>query len=210
MITLTVRPRNIQTAKLVSSACSHQIKPMHALAFLILLSLSSNDSSDNGILYRQLTWSDYKSPPPLTEPLVAARTMTQLKMETVEQDGVYCYSVKAYFLPYFSFARVKTNDVLRHEQTHFKIAHLLALECMRDLHALQHGDSTAASRAENVFNSYVERNDSTNDRFDLETDHSLIKEAEKSWEFRITEELTNIQKSSAPANNVNRKNTKGI
>jgi hypothetical protein len=100
---------------------------MHTLAFLILLSPSPNDSSDDGILYRQLTWSDYKSRPPLTEPSVGAKTMTQLKMETVEQDGVYCYNVKAYFLPYSSFARVKTNDVLRHEQTHFKIAHSLAL-----------------------------------------------------------------------------------
>lgn len=118
--------------------------------------------------------------------------MTQLKMETVEQDGIYCYSVKAYFLPYSSFARVKTNYVLRHEQTHFKIAHLLALQCMRDLSALQHGDSTAASRAENVYNSYVERNDSVNDQFDLETNHSLNKEAEKAWEFRITEELGGV------------------
>jgi hypothetical protein len=182
---------------------------MHALAFLILLALSPNDSSDNGILYRQLTWSDYKSRPPLTEPLVAARTMTQLKMEIVEQDGVYCYSVKAYFLPYSSFARVKTNDVLRHEQTHFKIAHLLALECVRDLHGLQHGDSTAASSAENIYNGYVERNDSANDRFDLETDHSLNKEGEKAWELRITEELTNIQKSSTPSTNINGKHTKG-
>jgi hypothetical protein len=182
---------------------------MHALAFMILLSLSPNDSSDNGILYRKLTWSDYKSRPPLTEPLVAARTMTQLKMETVERDGIYCYSVKAYFLPYSSFARVKTNDVLRHEQTHFKIAHLLALECMRDLHPLKHGDSTAAIQAQNVYNSYVERNDSVNDQFDLETDHSLNKEEEKAWEFRITEELTDIQKSSPPSDSINRKNTKG-
>jgi hypothetical protein len=182
---------------------------MHALAFLILLFPSPNDSSDNGILYRQLTWSDYKSSLPLNEPLVAARTMTQLKMETVEQDGVYSYSVKAYFLPYSSFARVKTNDVLRHEQTHFKIADLLALECMRDLHALQHGDSTASSRADIVYNSYVERNDSANDQFDLETDHSLNKEAEKTWEFRITEELKNIQKPSTPSNSVNRKKTIG-
>ena len=182
---------------------------MHALAFLILLSLSPNDSSDNGILYRQLTWSDYKSRPPLAEPLVAARTMTQPKMETVEQDGIYCYSVKAYFLPYSSFARVKTDDVLRHEQTHFKIAHLLALECMGDLHVLQHGDSTSASHAENVYNSYVERNDALNDQFDQETDHSLNKKEEKAWEFRITEELTNIQKPSAPSKNISRKNTNG-
>ena len=166
---------------------------MNALFLMLFLFLTGNSPSDNGIPYRLLVWSDYKAPAPENEPMVAARTMTQLAMERASTDGVYTYTVKAYFLPYSSFVRVRTNDVLRHEQTHFKIAQIMALRCMLDLKPLQRGDSVASNLAEQIYNHYTDQSSALNDQFDIETNHSLNKEAEKTWELRIAEEMTKLE-----------------
>ena len=178
---------------------------MNTLFLMLFLSLAGNNPADDGIPYRLLVWSDYKAPAPDNEPTVAARTITQLAMERANTDGVYTYTVKAYFLPYSSFVRVRTNDVLRHEQTHFKIAQIMALRCMRDLKPLQRGDSVASNLAEEIYNRYTDQSSARNDLFDIETNHSLNKEAEQTWELRITEELTKLEIAAKEANGRSRK-----
>ena len=160
------------------------------LVFLLLfLSLSGNNPSEKEIPYRLLSWSDFRGPVPENEPSVAARTVTQVSMETTETDERSTFVVKACFLPDSSFVRVRTDANLRHEQTHFRIAYIEARKCMQALEPLQRGDSNDKAQALKIYDYYFEASEKRNARFDLETNHCLDREVEKKWEDRIRLEM---------------------
>lgn len=161
---------------------------MKLLFFLLFLSLSGKEPSDNGIAYRALTWSDFRGVVPENQTSVAARTTTELQMDITEVDGQFTYSVRAYFLPHSSFVRVKTREILSHEQTHFQIAYYAAIKCMFYLEGLQGGDAAAKEEAVTLYNQYVREKDLLNEQFDQETNHGLNKLDEKRWEERMTNE----------------------
>lgn len=163
------------------------------LSFLLLfLSLSWTFPSEKEIPYRALTWADFRAPVPYDEPFIGARTHVEINLVTFEANGVYRFKAKAYFLPDSSFVREKTDDVLRHEQTHFQIGYIASLRCNRDLRPLQEGDVAAKKEAERIYNHYCDERDAVNADFDNQTNHHLNKEAEKEWEQRISKEMSDL------------------
>lgn len=171
---------------------------------LLILSLSGNYPSEKEIPYRQLTWADFRAPVPYDELTVAARTTTQMQLETTEIDGKARFVVRALFLPDFSFVREKTDANLRHEQTHFKIVCIEATKCMSALEPLQGGDSIDKSMALALYNHYFEESDRRNTEFDVQTEHCLIPAAEKRWEEQISLEMRIFGNSSKPVHGRNR------
>ncbi len=161
---------------------------MKVLFLILFLSQFGNEVSDNGIPYRTLAWSDFRSPVPASDIFVAARTTTELVLETTDIDGHFSFVVKAYFLPFSSYVRVRSEVNLRHEQTHFKIACIEAGKCMKAFAPLQIGDSLDKGMAETLYNHFVEESARRNEQFDKETNHCLNKGAEKVWEDRISSE----------------------
>ncbi len=162
---------------------------MKLLFLLLLLSLPGKEPSDNGISYRTLSWSDFRGAVPENETSVAARSVTQLELETTELEGKFTFVVRATFLPDSSFVRVRTEQVLRHEQTHFQIAYIMALKCMHALEPFQGGNATKRVMAVKIYHEFYRRDDKLNDQFDLETDHALNEEIEEDWERRMTDLL---------------------
>lgn len=179
---------------------------MKLLFLLLYLSLSGKEPSDTGIKYRTLTWGDFKGKIDKNEPLTAALTTCQFQFTWEENEGHFKYCVVAYFLPYFSYVRIKTDDILHHEQTHFKIAYLMALKCNQVLAQLQDGDTSTRKEADRIFNFYTAERNSMNARLDSYTDHGLDKEAEKNWEHQISEELSTLETTLKATNGRNSKN----
>lgn len=177
---------------------------MKLLFLFFLLPLSSALSSDNGIPYRELSWSDFRGKVPSNEILVGARTTAQLVMGTSEAGGIFSFDVKAYFLPNSSFVRVRSDLGLRHEQTHFRIAHIEALKCMQALEPLQQGDLIARQKADALYDHYFEEMGQIDDQFDLESNHSQNAEQEKIWEDRIARELRTLETPSTEVHGRNR------
>lgn len=171
---------------------------------LWFLSLTGNYSSEKEIPYRTLTWEDFRGLVPENEPTVAARTVTELEMETTEIAGRFRFVVKSCFLADSSFVRVRTDRNLHHEQTHFKIACIEARKCILALAPLQGGDSTDKSTAFTVYEHYFAASESRNDQFDRETNHCLNAEAEKIWEDRISLEMRIFGNSLKTAHGRNR------
>lgn len=172
---------------------------MKVLFLLLFLSLRGNDPSDSGITYRILAWSDFRGSVPDTDLSVAARTTTELAMETTEINDRSSFVVTAHFLPYASYVRVKTSYNLRHEQTHFQIACIEAIKCMVALEPLQKGDSGDKDKAFTLYNASVAESARRNVQFDAETRHGLDVAAEKVWEDRISCEMRtfgNVSKSA--------------
>lgn len=182
---------------------------MKLLFLMLFLSLSGKEPSDSGILYRQLTWKDFKGKVPKdTELDIAAVTTCQFQFEWTTDGDYFTYSIKAYFLPYQSYVRQGSNEVLRHEQTHFKIAQIMALNCMRDLEPLQGGDHMTKKAADSIFLHYTAKRNAMNARLDSATARGLDKEVEKNWEYKISQELINLTDSSKIIHGRNSKNPK--
>lgn len=167
---------------------------MKLLFFLLLLSFFGNKPSENKIIYRPLSWSDYRGKVPENQLQVAARTCTQMELERTWDDDRYTFKVRCYFLPDSSFVRVKKDHILWHEQTHFLIAHIMALRCMQALESLQHGDSLALKEAEKIFHAFTRKDEDQNDLFDIDTNHGLDAEKERLYELSYQKELYGLQK----------------
>lgn len=176
---------------------------MKLLFLLLFLSLSGNEPSEKEIPYRTLSWLDFRAPVPENEPTVAARTATQMEMETAETNGRSTFVVRVYFLPDSSFVRVRSDANLRHEQTHFQIACIEARRCMLGLVPLQKGDSLAKEKAFVLYEAHWAESGRRNEQFDQETNHSLNKEAEKIWEARISREWRIFENLSKPSHGRN-------
>lgn len=169
---------------------------MKLLFLPLILSLIGNDPSENGIPYRALTWADFRGPIPKEGDIGswAAETATEIDIETKQVDGKLRYAVYFYFVANSSWVRVKTDAGLRHEQTHFKIAYIAFLRCVRDLEPFQNGDPAVGKQVENIYDRYVDEKILLNRRFDQETNHGLNKEIESLWELKISEQLKTIAK----------------
>jgi hypothetical protein len=163
------------------------------LLFLIsFLSLFGKEPSDNWITYRPLTWSDFRGPVP-EKTTFAALTATQLIYEyEFDEQGKYTYAVTAYFDPASSYVRLRSEAYLRHEQTHFRIAFLMAQECMRELKPLQGTGEVGKKKADDIYGRYVDTYNALNEQFDRETDHSLNVTEEKKWEMRLGTQKTTL------------------
>ncbi len=162
---------------------------MKPLLFILFLSLFGKPTPESRISYRQLTWADYRATAPEDRPTVAAETCTQMELETEPIGGKYYYRVLAYVLPDSSFVRVREDRILRHEQTHFKIACIAAKRCNQALAALQGQDSNSEQGANDLYAQYFDEASRRQDQFDLETNNSNNPEAEKRWEEKISREL---------------------
>lgn len=166
---------------------------MKPLLLIALLSLFGKTPSENRIPYRELTWADYRGTVPEDKPTIAAHTFTQMEFETEPIGDKYYYRVLAYVLPDSSFVRVREDRILRHEQTHFKIACIEAKRCNMALAPLQGGDSSDQTVANALYEHYFDEASRRQDLFDLETNNSNIPEAEKTWEDRISRELRSFE-----------------
>jgi hypothetical protein len=165
---------------------------MKMLLLVVFLSFFGNSPSNYGISYRPLSWSDFRAPVPYNIPEVGALTATQLVFEEKMIGDRYYFKATAYFEPDSSYVRIRSEASLRHEQTHFKIAFLLAQECMRELGPLQGGDTAADQKANALYEYYLQATEHLNIQFDRETNHCLNPIAEKQWEIRISQQLNAI------------------
>lgn len=169
---------------------------MKVLLLLLFLSLSGKEPSENRIPYRILSFNDFRGKVPAQESLVAGRTTVQTLFGFTEADGVYRYDVKAFFLPDSSFLRIRTWEVLIHERTHFKIAYIASLRCLRELAPLQEGDSSSLDKAEAIYKRYNTERDALNEKFDQETNHGLENDKEEYWEVHVDQELRKLEKEA--------------
>lgn len=141
---------------------------------------------------RELTWANFKEKAPNDELTVAARSYTALGYASEDSEGMHKSRVSAQFLSNLSWARVKSSEVLAHENCHWQICLLQAALCNQDLKCFQ-GRQCESSRPEfDIYQFYQHEVDRLNEAFDKETNHGLNKEAEKEWEKRIEARLKSL------------------
>lgn len=144
---------------------------------------------------RKLTWDDFRGP--VREDMgdqVAAATFCGIGFETNAIDSrsnqvqVLVYNT---FMTNQSWARneVKSNDILGHEQCHFDICELYTRK-MRE--RMQHIDAPASQMKNvlnNIYDEVSKEYEARQERYEVETEHGLITDAQQRWVAQISREL---------------------
>lgn len=145
---------------------------------------------------RTLAWDDF-NPRTGSAGVFKAMTTSGMRYTIDAPDGKVRIHAEAYFLPGESWVHIdhKQASLLRHEQGHFDLS---AVYARRLSAALKPFEVTAAEFTERRLNEqaealfqqfYVELNE-TQQRYDRETVHGTLDDAQLRWEAWISTELS--------------------
>ena len=169
------------------------------LALLSLLFLAFTPTQDQVRISwdkeHKLTWDDFKGTSKAKSTFVAS-TNSGLSFNFGYKviDGKpttdFNYKVETYFYPELSwFAPGRVNPrILAHEQKHFDISELHA-RILRKRIAEFNFTTNVKRELDTLYEAVEAERRSMQSQFDLETDHSVIKDQEIAWELKIAELL---------------------
>jgi len=143
---------------------------------------------------RLLTWEDFQGVPNKSDDYVASTNSGLSFSFSYKHDasgkGKLTYKVKSNFYPKLSWYRPgRVSDyILKHEQTHFDISELHARKLRRELSRLKYSDNYKEI-AQAIYQNMEQERRTMQQRFDDETEHSNIVEAEYQWEEYVANQL---------------------
>ena len=165
------------------------------IALLLFIANMAHSQVSDSLIYwgtREVVWSDFKGQPKDMGETVAMTSIemgcrsASTKADTVILD-VYCA-----FRLYYSWTKLQTAEILRHEQKHFDIGEMymriLRSRILQERFTYQNLNSKLKilkEEAQMGFNVY-------SDQYDRETSHSKNVIKQKEWEARIAKELADL------------------
>lgn len=161
---------------------------------IILLLYSCMCFAQRGVVInRPLTWGDFRGKG-IDGSSVKARTYTHMGYQSKVKNGKFTYKITCYFIPGQSWVskeylqrctKAESADLLKHEQGHYDIAKIIAVEANRELAGIRGGDKRAMNKARNIFSRYVKKLKSVQERYDRDTRHSLNNTGQQRWNAKI-------------------------
>jgi len=167
---------------------------------ILLLSLMAFDqtsptASENIIPWstsRKLVWDDFKASPDGTSSN-AALTNAKIVFNYGHNGKILKFSVRCGFDKTKSWARIKNDYILEHEQKHFDIAELYARKLYKALTEYQFKEKTVDKDLNAIYQKVMQEHFTTQGEYDSQTDHSLKQEEQKKWDEKIEQELKNTK-----------------
>ncbi|MEP5254018.1 MAG: DUF922 domain-containing protein [Winogradskyella arenosi] len=170
------------------------------ILFLSLLVVTpvSNDDAITWNEDKKLTWADFKAQPDSNSDAAALTASGITFGFAVKTSGSqivdFSTTVSAQFYPHKSwYIKDKANPhVLAHEQLHFDITELYARQFRKELALLKVNRKIKAQMK--ALHSQI--NTALNERqqrYDLETNHSMNETAQQEWKTNIAQELKQLE-----------------
>jgi len=161
--------------------------------FMILLGTSAETSND--VIYwspdYKLTWEDFEGNPRFDYKSISALTSSGIIHYKGCKEDLITFKVQAYFEKDESWVKdeARTTHHLIHEQIHFDITELAARRLRKSLKDRQFKCGEEVE-FEHFVSSFIENWRNEQKAFDLESRHSLDKEQQKEWFYKIAMELS--------------------
>ncbi|MGV3528506.1 MAG: DUF922 domain-containing protein [Flavisolibacter sp.] len=137
---------------------------------------------------RKLTWDDFQSTPVAASETVAL-TSTSLGLNYKVLNNSIQYQVTCYFTKYKSWATMKTDYILAHEQGHFDITELYARKLHQELQAYVYNSRTYKKDISEIYRNVVQEKEALQMAYDRQTDHSRNRRVQAEWQERIDQML---------------------
>jgi hypothetical protein len=141
---------------------------------------------------RKLTWDDFKASPDPTS-TNAALTNSSINVEFGYDDQELQFTIKCRFDKAKSWVRVRTNEILAHEQGHFDMAELHARKLNKALKVYRFNPKTVSEDVNRIYDSVMTMHHTAQSEYDKETDFSRNKEKQVLWQKKIAEDLQQLK-----------------
>ena len=141
---------------------------------------------------RKLSWNDFKGEPDPHSPN-AALTSSNINIEFGYNEEGFQYSIKCSFDQNRSWVRIKTNEVLAHEQGHFDIAEIFARKLNKMMKAYRFNAKTASTDLNRLYEDVMKQHRQTQTQYDQETDYSRNKPNQEEWLKKIAGDLKGLE-----------------
>jgi len=137
---------------------------------------------------KRLTWADYKGNVDRNSD-AAASTTTYLAIEYNIKNSNFSYTIQSRFSKTRSWGLHKTAYILSHEQGHFDIAEVFARKLHMKMSEYKFNSKTYAKDLKKIYQDILDEKEETQNDYDRETRHSIIKEKQAEWLKKIEKML---------------------
>jgi hypothetical protein len=174
------------------------MKRIHLPGLCVLITIfilcSSGTNTTDTIYWSEsdrLEWGDFAGQPRHEYKDISALTSSGIVHYKGCKNGKINYKVRAYFEKMESWVKdeARTTHHLEHEQIHFDITELYARK-LRKILADRNFSCEEEAAFEQCVNLFVESWHQDQQSFDLHSRHSMDKNAQKAWYYKIEMELS--------------------
>jgi predicted secreted Zn-dependent protease len=166
------------------------------LVFPLFLALPREDNIIEWSPTRKLTWADFKGTPDPAS-TNAALTNSSITLSSEYSNKGIKYIVNCKFNKLLSWARVRNEYILKHEQGHFDIAEAHARLLFKNLSGYKFNSGTANEDVNRIYSETMKAHVKMQSDYDVLSDHSLDTAQQIIWENKIDSMLTSLQQYSA-------------
>ena len=142
--------------------------------------------------YYQLSWEDFQGSP-TAESIGDAGTSVTIKARPYHVKHQIMYDVDVFFNRKKSWARAKSDALLKHEQLHFDIAELYARRIRKKITDLQENGVNDIKAFNTAIQQILEESNEADHRYDLETLHGALSKKQLHWESMVKEQLQGLR-----------------
>ncbi len=142
---------------------------------------------------RKLTWEDFKGSPDVNSQMVALTSST-IKVEFGFSDKLFTHSIRCSFNKQKSWVTRKNDYILNHEQGHFDITEIHARILKKELVEYKFNGKTVNKDINDIYSDVMKRHVSTQQAYDLETNHSIDTTKQRHWDNKIDSLLSRYKK----------------
>ncbi|MBL4708523.1 MAG: DUF922 domain-containing protein [Flavobacteriales bacterium] len=147
----------------------------------------------------QLNWNDYKAKPNKATSFKAL-TSTGVTFAINYEGDLLSIEVSNFFHPNSSWTKNNQSEkLLRHERLHFDISELLTRKLRKEISKtnFKTRGKKLMSEISTMYQEKMKELSHYQKRYDKETDHSIIEEAQRKWEIKVKRELKSLQQYSS-------------
>jgi len=169
---------------------------LHKLLLVLIPFLFALPSDENIIEWsssRKLTWSDFKgAPDPASSN--AALTNSSITVEFGYNNKGLTHAIKCRFNKMLSWARIKNDYILNHEQGHFDIAEAHARLLNKTLGEYKFNSEKVGEDINRMYNDVIKLHVTMQKQYDSLTNHSLDSAQQTVWDKKIAAMLKQLEK----------------
>jgi hypothetical protein len=141
---------------------------------------------------RKLSWDDFQGKPDKDSPN-AALTSSGIQADFSFGSKGYSFSIRCRFNKNRSWVKIKTDNILSHEQGHFDITEIFARKFCKALREYRYNEKTVQQDLQKIYHDVLTEHQEWQVRYDRETNHSINREEQQAWERKIADALKSLE-----------------
>lgn len=141
--------------------------------------------------YRLLAWHDFEGQPTKGSHGDAG-TVVRIEAKPFQTQGGIRYTVRALFVRNKSWARDRSDQLLKHEQLHFDIAEWYARKIRQVVEQSQARGEDDITLINRQISTLLTESDRIDRQYDAETLHGSMPKKQQQWEKKVKRELEKL------------------